>query len=414
MAESEDKYKRPSWDEYFIEVMESIARRGTCDRGRSGCVITKNNQIVSAGYVGSPIGEDHCDEVGHLFQKRYDADGNYSMHCVRTVHAEQNAICQAAKNGTPIDGATLYCKMTPCPICAKMIINCGIQRVVCLRRYHDGAESERLFLRAGVALEHVSEEEEQYAGKGTKDEKEEWRPAPLGDNRIEPISSDVLNIKIKRLNDEAVIPSFAYDNDAGMDLYSTEDVEIPAGSRAKISTGLAFEIPRDYVGLIWDRSSVPIKKGLKTVGGVVDSGYRGELYVGMANVSKEPVEVSKGEKIAQMVIQKFFQPQIEVTDELAESERADKTQGSSDLKQIDPIEDLGLDYLPEDEPEADDALAEAQIFEEIIGKEINVSSDDHFDVGVPTGSSDVDSTESRQDRRDVGVKKEGQDGKSRW
>lgn len=157
-----EKYVRPSWDEYFMEVMEAISKRGSCDRGRSGCVIVKDKQIVSAGYVGSAVGDGHCDDIGHLFQKRLNADGSISNHCVRTVHAEQNAICQAAKKGVSINGGTLYCRMTPCPVCAKMIINCGIKRVVCQRRYHDGKEAERLFAKAGIALEHIIEEEQSY------------------------------------------------------------------------------------------------------------------------------------------------------------------------------------------------------------------------------------------------------------
>ncbi len=86
-----------------------------------------------------------------------------TQHCVRTVHAEQNAICQAAKRGVGIQGATLYCRMTPCRTCAMMIINCGIVRVVCERRYHDGAESEAMFAAAGVRLEYVFDEVQRYS-----------------------------------------------------------------------------------------------------------------------------------------------------------------------------------------------------------------------------------------------------------
>lgn len=155
--ESQD-YRRPSWDEYFMEVCRAIAKRATCDRGRSGCVIAKNNQILATGYVGSPAGLPHCDEAGHQMKKMLHEDGSISQHCVRTVHAEQNAICQAAKRGVSIDGATLYCRMTPCRTCAMMIINCGIARVVCERVYHAGKESEEMFATAGVVLEYVKEE----------------------------------------------------------------------------------------------------------------------------------------------------------------------------------------------------------------------------------------------------------------
>ena len=160
--EKEEKYERPSWDEYFMEVAKTIAKRATCDRGRSGCVIAKNKQIVAAGYVGSPIGLPHCDEAGHLMKKVIHDDDSISQHCVRTVHAEQNAICQAAKLGASIEGATLYCKMTPCRVCAMLIINCGIKKVVCEKKYHAGAESEEMFKKAGVKLDFFDESIEQY------------------------------------------------------------------------------------------------------------------------------------------------------------------------------------------------------------------------------------------------------------
>ncbi len=155
-------YQRPSWDAYFIEVMESISKRATCDRGRSGCVIAKDNQLLVTGYVGSPIGLPHCDEVGHQMKKMLHEDERITEHCVRTVHAEQNAICQAAKNGVSIDGATLYCRMTPCRVCAMLIINCGIKRVVCERKYHAGTESEAMFKDAGIVLDFIHNELQQY------------------------------------------------------------------------------------------------------------------------------------------------------------------------------------------------------------------------------------------------------------
>ena len=159
----EKKYIRPSWDEYFMEVMEAISKRATCDRGRSGCVIVKNKQILVTGYVGSPMGLPHCDEVGHQMKKMLNEDGSVSEHCVRTVHAEQNAVCQAAKLGVSIDGATVYCRMTPCRVCAMLLINCGIKRVVCERRYHAGAESEEMFKKVGIDLEFIHDEVQQYS-----------------------------------------------------------------------------------------------------------------------------------------------------------------------------------------------------------------------------------------------------------
>ncbi len=158
MNEKTGRYQRPSWDDYFMEIAHTVSKRATCDRGRSGCVIARDRQILVTGYVGSPKGLPHCDDAGHQMKKMLHEDGHTSMHCVRTVHAEQNAICQAARLGIGIEGATLYCRMTPCRVCAMLIINCGIRRVVCEKKYHDGQESETLLKEAGVTVEYFSQD----------------------------------------------------------------------------------------------------------------------------------------------------------------------------------------------------------------------------------------------------------------
>ena len=159
---TEEKYIRPTRDEYFMEVAKTIAKRATCDRGRSGCVIAKNKQILCTGYVWSPPGLKHCDEIGHQFKQMTHEDGSITNHCVRTVHAEQNAICQAAKLGIGIKWATLYCKMTPCRTCAMLIISCGIKKVIAEKKYHAGSESEAMFKEAGIELIYFDESIEQY------------------------------------------------------------------------------------------------------------------------------------------------------------------------------------------------------------------------------------------------------------
>jgi dCMP deaminase len=159
------EYVRPSWDDYFMEVANTIAKRATCDRGRSGCVIARDSQLLVTGYVGSPTGLPHCDEVGHQFKKVIHEDESVTQHCVRTVHAEQNAICQAARLGVSLQGATLYCRMTPCRVCAMLIINCGIARVVCEKKYHAGAESEAMFAEVGISIEYKVEEVLSYEGQ---------------------------------------------------------------------------------------------------------------------------------------------------------------------------------------------------------------------------------------------------------
>jgi dCMP deaminase len=99
MVNSGQKNRRPSWDDYFLELANAASSRATCDRGKSGCVIVRDKQVLATGYVGSPAGLPHCDDVGHLMKKVIQENGEISEHCLRTVHAEQNAICQAAKVG---------------------------------------------------------------------------------------------------------------------------------------------------------------------------------------------------------------------------------------------------------------------------------------------------------------------------
>lgn len=157
------KYVRPSWDEYFLNLVEIVGTRGTCDRGRSGCVIVKDKRILSTGYVGSPIGTKHCDEEGHEMHTVVHADGKETKHCIRTSHAEVNAIANAARFGVALEGAILYCHMTPCYVCAKMIINAGIKRVVCNKDYHAGERSKDIFKEAGIDYTLVNEEMQVYA-----------------------------------------------------------------------------------------------------------------------------------------------------------------------------------------------------------------------------------------------------------
>lgn len=146
------RYKRPSWDEYFFEIMNTVSKRATCGRGRCGAVIVKNNNILSTGYVGSPPGLPHCDDVGHLMSTTKHPDGVERDHCLRTTHAEQNAIAQAAKNGVSLNGSTLYVKMEPCFSCAKQIISVGIKKIVCQKKYHAGQETRKMLKKAGVSL----------------------------------------------------------------------------------------------------------------------------------------------------------------------------------------------------------------------------------------------------------------------
>jgi dCMP deaminase len=127
-----DHGARVSWDEYFMDIAAVIATRATCARKHVGAVIVRDRTILSTGYNGSIRGTPHCDEAGHLME-----DG----HCVRTIHAEINAVIQAAKNGTAIEGASIYVTASPCWNCFKAIANAGIRRVVFGEFYRD----ERIF-----------------------------------------------------------------------------------------------------------------------------------------------------------------------------------------------------------------------------------------------------------------------------
>lgn len=159
------KAKRPSWDDYFISMVDEIAKRATCDRGKSGALIVKEKRILCTGYVGSPPGFPHCDEAGHLLKKVIDEDGTVRQHCVRTIHAEQNAISQAARYGIPLDGSTLYCTMEPCRVCAMLIISVGIKKVIVKRRYHAGQDTRDLFKEAGIELTVMENEVQEYSNQ---------------------------------------------------------------------------------------------------------------------------------------------------------------------------------------------------------------------------------------------------------
>lgn len=153
---------RPSWDEYFLGLVDEVATRATCDRGKSGSVVVRDKRIICTGYVGSPSGMPHCDDAGHDFKQVIDDDGTTRQHCVRTVHAEQNAIVQAARYGLQLEGTTLYCSMEPCRVCAMLIASTGITRVVARKRYHAGGDTPEILAAAGVTLDIVDDVVESY------------------------------------------------------------------------------------------------------------------------------------------------------------------------------------------------------------------------------------------------------------
>ena len=143
-----DVSERPSWDTYFMDITSLVAKRSTCTRRGVGAILVKNKQILASGYNGAPTGVQHCSVTGCLRESLNVPSGERHELC-RGIHAEQNAIIQAALHGTSIKGATLYCTNLPCSICAKMIINAGINQIIYLSGYAD-TMSEEMLAEAGV------------------------------------------------------------------------------------------------------------------------------------------------------------------------------------------------------------------------------------------------------------------------
>ena len=141
---------RDTWSEYFFNIVNAVSARATCDRGKCAAITVKDKHILSTGYVGAPTGLPHCDDVGHLFRKVVHTDGTTKEHCIRSVHAEANAIAQAAKFGVSLDTARLYSSMFPCFDCAKLIVAAGITQVYAEYDYPASVDSKALFTAAGV------------------------------------------------------------------------------------------------------------------------------------------------------------------------------------------------------------------------------------------------------------------------
>ena len=141
-----------------------------------------------------------------------------------------------------------------------------------------------------------------------------------------------MQFKVKKLNKDAKIPTHGHPGDAGMDFYALQDVVFLPGKQERVPTGIAVEIPEGYVGLIWDKSGISFNLGLKIMGGVIDSSYRGEIIMNLLNTGDKKVVLEKGHKIAQMLIQKFEHCDILEVGELSETIRGDGREGSTGHK----------------------------------------------------------------------------------
>ena len=301
-------------------------------------------------------------------------------HCLRTLHAEDNALLYSQGN---LEGATAYILDTPCVHCTKKLLSKGIKHILYTREFanigggdegvkfiHEiaarrGAEIRKVEMRfyatlgnmlaiahgAGGRLQgtvvpesflpHSSpqldgpvpgaEGPEQY---GRAEGPEVRQPASPELQRGEPAdrgSNKDVPLRVERVSPFAKLPLRVYDDDAGYDLFSAEDTLLMPGARATIGTGLKFAVPRGHAGFIWDKSGIAARHGIKTLGGVLDANYRGELKVILTNLGQTPYPIRRGEKIAQLVIKPIAHPELVETRIEEATERGTGGFGSTGL-----------------------------------------------------------------------------------
>ena len=303
--------ERPSWEEFWFTLTLFYATRGTCDRLRTACILVDaKNRIISAGYNGSLPGEDHCDDVGHFM-----VDG----HCIRTLHAEENALLNGPRD---IQGATAYILDSPCVACSKKLISKGVKRILYTREYENVADEGRRFIldmaqKNSVELRHVDMSfdvslEKMLAishGKGGRLGLAQQTAATQSILSKTPAGGGEV-LRIERISPFAKLPIRAHPDDAGLDIFSAEDVMIMPNQQGTVSTGLKIAVPTGYAGFIWDKSGIATKHNIKILGGVLDSNYRGELKVIMHNLGTSSYQARRGEKVAQLVIKPILNPDI--------------------------------------------------------------------------------------------------------
>lgn len=153
---------RPSWDDYFLRLAVDVSRRSTCQRRNIGALLVRDRRILTTGYNGPPPGIDHCEDIGGCLREKRGVPSGERLDICRAIHAEANAILQAAIHGVVIRGSVLYCTNTPCFGCAKLLIGTGVTRMVVIEGYQDELSAE-LLEEAGVIVERRP-----YNGKSTE------------------------------------------------------------------------------------------------------------------------------------------------------------------------------------------------------------------------------------------------------
>ncbi len=308
---------RPTWDEFWFALALLYSSRATCDLRRTACVIVdEHNRLIATGYNGSLPGEPHCDDVGHFM---------VDDRCVRTLHAEENALLHSSVRDW--NGCTAYILDSPCLLCAKRIIAKGVSRILFQNSHGRNKEMnqfiEELAAHKGVEFRRVGVDFEELlnktlgriSGKGGRlqdNALQVTRVSPQDQMaQIAQQQESSSSIYVERISPYAKLPNRAHPDDAGLDLFSCENLVLLPGAQTTIGTGLRFAIPKGYAGFIWDKSGLASRYRLKTLGGVIDSNYRGELKVILSNMGDASYYVRVGEKIAQLVIKSIAQLSVE-------------------------------------------------------------------------------------------------------
>lgn len=185
--------ERLSKRDYYVNIVNTIAERSTCNRGKPGCIFVKDDDILVTGYAGSLTGFPHCDDVGHIIEQRrliisienanisfvknngfhFDQSSNsylgpVSEHCIRTIHAEQIAIARAAKRGVSLKDSTCYVSLTPCRVCTMLLVAAGVKEVVAIKKYQKANDSINIFNTAGIEIIHLDEINKNFSDAFTK------------------------------------------------------------------------------------------------------------------------------------------------------------------------------------------------------------------------------------------------------
>lgn len=325
---------RPTWDEFWFALALLYSTRGTCDRLRTSCLLVdSHNHLISAGYNGSVPGQPHCDDVGHLM---------VGGHCLRTLHSEENALLHAPREN--LDTCTAYLLASPCVACMKKLVAKGIRRILFTRDFLNVEDKDFIdqlvaahnmeFRKVDIPLDGLMKKMmDMTRKKGGSLYQEQTNAQVLPQEEAQPQTQteDTSILAVERISPYAKMPTRAYVDDAGFDVYANEDLEIAPYTQATIGTGLRLAIPPGFAGFVWDKSGLAANYSLKTAGGVIDAGYRGELKVIVHNLGGYPYIVRRGEKIAQLIIKEI--PRIQVVEAPVgdETERRESGFGSTGL-----------------------------------------------------------------------------------